>query len=299
MAYEADYVKYEVDGHVATITMNRPERLNAFGEQIGDEIGGAWMEAMADDSVRCVILTGEGRIFCAGRDIREQAEKGGLGRSGPSRAEVLGLYLVPETDKPIISAVRGGAWGAGWYMCCGSDIVVAADDARFAMSELPTGIIGPAFVPILNNPALAARLRDRAPRPPALRRSAATSSASSNHVVPSDDVMKTARELADEVAGLPPVHVQVTKQQLMMARPRPHTYQAEIAFPQAMQGLMQLDDTREGGRRLRGEAQADLQGPLRPLAGSKPDAGRRAPPGVSRATIGPSARRRAAGNEDT
>ena len=244
MAYEADYVKYEVDGHVATITMNRPEPLNAFGEQIGDEIGGAWMEAMADDSVRCVILTGEGRIFCAGRDIREQAEKGGLGRSGPSRAEVLGLYLVPETDKPIISAVRGGAWGAGWYMCCGSDIVVAADDARFAMSELPTGIIGPAFVPILNNlpwlPGSEIVLRGHQ-----LSAQRCYELGLVNHVVPSDDVMRTARELADEVAGLPPVHVQVTKQQLMMARPRPHTYQAEIAFPQAMQGLMQLDDTRE------------------------------------------------------
>ena len=57
--------------------------------------------------------------------------------------------------------------------------------------------------------------------------------------------MSTAMELAEEIAGLPPVHVQVTKQQLMMARPRPVNYQFDIAFPQAMAGLMKLDDTRE------------------------------------------------------
>ena len=156
MGYEAEYVKYELDGHVATITMNRPERLNAFGEQTADELGGAWMEAMGDDNVRCIILTGEGRLFCAGRDIREQRELEGRqrradGRIAASRADILGFFHVPETDKPIIAAVRGGAWGAGWFMCCGSDIVVSADDARFAMSHLPTGIIGPAFVPILDN----------------------------------------------------------------------------------------------------------------------------------------------------
>ena len=66
-----------------------------------------------------------------------------------------------------------------------------------------------------------------------------------NHVVPAEQLMSTAMDIAEEIAALPPVHVQVTKQQLMMARPRPTAYQAEIAFPQAMAGLMQLEDTRE------------------------------------------------------
>ena len=249
MAYEAEFVRYELDGHVATITMNRPERLNAFGEQTADELGGAWLEAMGDDAVRCVILTGEGRVFCAGRDIREQRELEGRqrrsdGRVAASRADVLGFFHVPETDKPIIAAVRGGAWGAGWFMCCGSDIVVAAADARFAMSHLPTGIIGPAFVPILNYlpwlPGSEIVLRGHqvsAERAHAL--------GLVNHVVPADEVLSTARDLAEEIAGLPPVHVQVTKQQLMMARRRPATYQFDIAFPQAFQGLMTLEDTRE------------------------------------------------------
>ena len=249
MAYEAEFVSYELDGHVATITMNRPERLNAFGEQTADELGGAWLEALADDAVRCVILTGEGRVFCAGRDIREQRELEGQprrsdGRIAASRADVLGFFHVPETDKPIIAAVRGGAWGAGWFMCCGSDIVVAAENARFAMSHLPTGIIGPAFVPILDNlpwlPGSEIVLRGHQ-----ITAQRAYELGLVNHVVPTDGVLGTARELAEEIAGLPPVHVQVTKQQLMMARPRPSAYQHAIAFPQAFQSLMPLEDTRE------------------------------------------------------
>ena len=147
MAYESDYVKYEKTGHVANIHMNRPERLNAFGSAMGDQLGGAWMEAIDDDDVRVVMLSGEGRIFCAGRDIREQAEAGGnttgSQAAGESRSKILGFYMVPEMKKPIVTAVQGGAWGAGFYMVCGSDVCVAAEGSRFAMSELPTGIIGP------------------------------------------------------------------------------------------------------------------------------------------------------------
>jgi enoyl-CoA hydratase len=246
MAYEAEYVNYDVEGHVATIAMNRPERLNAFGAQLADEMGGAWMEAIADDDVRVVVLTGEGRVFCAGRDIREQAARGGnvLGRTAPSRADMLGYFYVPDTDKPIVTAVRGGAWGLGWFMCCGSDIVVAADDARFAMSEIPTGVIGPAFIPLMTGLSWLAgsEIVLRGHQVSAQR---AYEVGLVNHVVPADEVLGLARELAEEIAGLPPRHVQITKQQLMMARPRPSTYQSSIAFANARNQLTPLEDTRE------------------------------------------------------
>jgi enoyl-CoA hydratase/carnithine racemase len=246
MAYEAEFVKYTVEGHVANIHLNRPERLNSFGSQMGDELGGAWMEAMGDDNVRVVMLSGEGRIFCAGRDIREQAERGGqtMGRQGESRAKILGFYLVPETDKPIVTAVQGGAWGAGFYMACGSDVVIAAEGARFAMSELPTGIIGPVPFVVLNNlPWLAGcEIVLRGHQFDAQR---AYEVGLVNHVVPADKLRSTAMDIANEIAALPPVHVQVTKQQLMMVRPRPSTYQMNISFPQAMAGLMKLEDTKE------------------------------------------------------
>ncbi len=246
MAYEAEFVNYGVDGHVATIALNRPERLNAFGEQLREQVSGAWVEALGDDNVRVVILTGEGRIFCAGRDIREQAERGTttVARGGTLQNDVLGFFYVPDTVKPIISAVRGGAWGLGWFMCCGSDIVVAAEDARFAMSEIPTGVIGPAFIPLLNSlhwlPGSEIVLRGHQ-----VSAQRAYELGLVNHVVESDAVLPLARELAEEIAALPPRHVQVTKQQLMMARARPSTYQSSIAFAEARNELMQLEDTKE------------------------------------------------------
>lgn len=243
MAFTADYIKYELDGYVATISLNRPERLNALGWQLQDELAEAWEEAIGDDGVRCIILTGEGRIFSAGRDIKEQVERGApRGRhTVPKAFNYLGN---PETDKPIVAAVRGGAWGHAWRMCCGCDIVVAADDARFAFSEVPTGIIGPAPVPILNNlpwlPGSELVLRGHQ-----ISAQRAYELGLVNHVVPSDQVLNTARELAEEIAGLPPVHVRVTKQQLMMARPRPSAYQMDIALDRGIAELVDLEDTKE------------------------------------------------------
>ena len=234
-------------GHVYNIHLNRPERLNAIGAQIRNDLQVAWYEAIHDDDVRVVLLTGEGRIFSAGRDIKEQA----LGApevkdDGRPKAE-FGFYSVPETDKPLITAVQGGAWGLGFYMVCGSDVCVAAEGARFAMSELPTGIIGPSLFVVLNNlPWLpGSEIVLRGHQFDARR---AYEVGLVNHVVPADQLIPTSMSIAEEIAALPPIHVQVTKQQLMMARPRPDTYQMNIAFPQAMAGLMRLEDTMEAAK---------------------------------------------------
>ena len=241
------FVKTEKIGHIFRMILNRPERLNAQGAQISWDRRRAWHEAMSDPDVRVVVLSGEGRIFCAGRDIREQA--GGAPEivgAGEPVAD-LGFYSVPETDIPLITAVQGGAWGLGFYMVCASDICVAAEGARFAMSEIPTGIIGPALFPILNNlpwlPGSEIVLRGHQ-----FDAQRAYELGLANHVVPADQLESTAMDLAEEIAGLPPVHVRVTKQQLMMARPRPNTYQSAIGFPQAMAGLRKLDDTMEAAQ---------------------------------------------------
>ena len=248
MAYEAEFVNYTVEGHVATIAMNRPERLNTYGSQMREDMTGAWAEAVADDNVRVIILTGEGRIFCAGRDIREQAERGSTLPPPPSAAAAsLNYFGVPDTDKPIIAAVRGGAWGQGWFLACGSDIVISADDARFAMSEVPTGIIGPAFIPLkMNIPWLVGS--EIVLRGHQISAQQAYDAGLLNHVVPSDQVMTLAREIAQEIAALPPRHVQVTKRQLAMARPEPSYYQSEVAFARGRDELMALDDTREAAQ---------------------------------------------------
>ena len=238
MADELQFVKYEMDGHVATITLNRPERLNAVGSEIADDLVAAWDIAIHDDEVRVVILTGEGRIFCAGRDIKEQAALGGHTTGARGRT------LSPYTTKPVVCAVRGGAWGAGWALAYNSDIVVVADDAVFAMSEVPTGTIGPTSFGVINNvPWLAANeILIRGHQISAQR---CYEIGLANHVVPSDQVMQVAREIAEEIAALPPRHVQVTKEQLMMARPRLSQYQNAVELKQAQDYLYALEDTKE------------------------------------------------------
>jgi enoyl-CoA hydratase/carnithine racemase len=242
-------VAYEKQGPIATLRLNRPERLNAFGMQMRDELNACWTDVIDDPQVRVVILTGTGtRAFCAGRDIREQAERGGrLGGPTEGQRNVLGFFLVPEMDKPIITAVNGGAWGAGWYMVCGSDIAIAADHAVFAMSEVPTGVIGPVAMPVMMNipwlPGSELALRGHQ-----ISAQRAYELGMVNYVLPGDQVMPKALELAEEIAALPPRHVQVTKRQLNMARPRMQTYQATVAFPEAGAYLNGLDDTREAAQ---------------------------------------------------
>src|SRR5262249_16132838 len=98
-------VDYQQHGQVVTITMNRPERLNAFGLQMRHELSRAWQRFLADPQARVAVLTGAGRMFCAGRDIKEQAERGGLTAAASPTPQVLGFFLVPDTVKPIIAAV--------------------------------------------------------------------------------------------------------------------------------------------------------------------------------------------------
>ena len=159
----------------------------------------------------------------------------------------MGFHFVPETDIPIITAVQGGAWGLGFFMALGSDICVAAEGARFAMSEVPTGVIGPAQIPVFNNlPWLpASEIVIRGHQFDARR---AYELGMINHVVPEDQLEQTTMEIAEEIAGLPPVHVRTTKRQLMMARPRPTSYQFNIGFPQAAEDLRALEDTAEAAR---------------------------------------------------
>ncbi|MCY4456271.1 MAG: enoyl-CoA hydratase-related protein [Chloroflexi bacterium] len=238
MAGELQFVQYEMDGHIATITLNRPERLNAVGSELADDLIAAWDVAIHDDDVRVILLTGAGRIFCAGRDIKEQAALGG------HTTGARGRNTSPYTTKPVVCAVRGGAWGAGWALAYNSDIVVAADDAVFAMSEVPTGTIGPTNFGVINNiPWLAAsEILIRGHQISAQR---CYEIGLANHVVPSDRVMQVAREIAEEIAALPPRHVQVTKEQLLMARPRLSQYQSAVGLKQAQDYLYALEDTKE------------------------------------------------------
>ena len=142
MDYEA--IIYEVEDNILTITLNRPERLNAFNGQMSSEIHSALDRADADDNVKAIIFTGAGRGFCAGADLSSGSETFDYESDGrgihPDGGGVLTLRLF-ECLKPVISACNGPAVGVGATMQCAMDIRMASDKARYGFVFSKRGIV--------------------------------------------------------------------------------------------------------------------------------------------------------------
>ena len=146
MDYEA--IIYEVEDNILTITLNRPERLNAFNGQMSSEVHSALDRADADDNVRAIIFTGAGRGFCAGADLSSGSETFDYESDGrgihPDGGGVLTLRLF-ECLKPVISACNGPAVGVGATMQCAMDIRMASDKARYGFVFSKRGIVPEAY----------------------------------------------------------------------------------------------------------------------------------------------------------
>ena len=135
MAYEQ--IIYEVADGVATITLNRPEKLNAFTGVMMAEMIDAFDRIDADDAVRCVIVTGAGRAFCAGADLSGPREGHPLDRMRFINEIALLLHELP---KPTVAQVDGVAVGAGWNLALGCDLVVATPTSRFSQIFAKRGL---------------------------------------------------------------------------------------------------------------------------------------------------------------
>jgi len=138
MAYRTIIV--ELDDHVATIRLNRPDALNALNTELLRELGDALADADANEKVRCIILTGSEKAFAAGADIKEMSSK--------TFVEVFGSDLFgPEAEailkirKPIIAAVAGYALGGGCELAMMCDFIIAADTAKFGQPEINLGVV--------------------------------------------------------------------------------------------------------------------------------------------------------------
>lgn len=207
---------YALHGHVAVITLNRPERMNTIGGSMKPDLGHAFLElARKDPRVRAVILTGAGdRAFCAGADIKERADHqiSGTEFFVQQKATHDLLRDIEELEKPVIAAINGVALGGGLElaMCC--DIRLAAEHARMGLPELRIGAI-PAAGGTQRLPRLIGEARAKHLMFTGMQIDAQTALQFGlvAQVCPGAELMAQAHQLAASIAELPPLAVRFAK----------------------------------------------------------------------------------------
>lgn len=133
-------VTFENQDHVARVTIDRPERMNAIDSTTFQQLSAIWDEVEAKPEIRCVVLTGAGeKAFCAGADMKEDTGKSGVDYWKSISDDFSGLAMRQSLKTPVIARVNGLALGSGLEMVLGCDIVIAADTARFALPEAKVG----------------------------------------------------------------------------------------------------------------------------------------------------------------
>jgi 2-(1,2-epoxy-1,2-dihydrophenyl)acetyl-CoA isomerase len=229
-----DGLRVEVDGPIATLTLDRPAALNALTVPVKIALRET-LEALAGDrDVRAVVLTGAGRAFCAGQDLAERDEPD----AAPLEVEVRERYnpiirAMRSMGQPVIAAVNGVAAGAGASLAFACDLRIAAEEARFVLAFGRIGLVPDSgatwFLPRLVGPAKATELAlvgDPVDAAEALRLGLVS------RVVPGDRLMTEARALADRLADGAPLALALTKEALGRS--------ATIGLDEALEGEAKL-----------------------------------------------------------
>jgi enoyl-CoA hydratase/carnithine racemase len=257
---------YEVADGIATITLNRPERLNAITMPMLMSLSTALRDADLDRQVRVIVLTGAGRGFCAGLDVKDVASGTGIGADGANlataRFDLSGSppVVLHTTDKPVLCALNGGAAGYGMDLALGCDIRVASSEAKLAAVFTKRGILpesgGSWLLPRLIGWAKATEVAFRGMT---LSAQEALELGLVNHVVEAERLMPFTQEIAGEIAANAPLAVQATKR--MMRLGLEETFEANVhhVFLQLLP-LFQTEDFREGMRCFLEKRPARFQG---------------------------------------
>lgn len=204
---------------VATLVLNRPERLNALNLALGQELATALKQAADDSAVRVVVLTGAGRGFCAGGDLREFLELRQKGELQSLRSVVAAgkeiVLTIRRMPKPVVAVVNGPAAGAGANLAFACDLRLASDQASFTQSFVRVGLHpdfgGTYFLPRLAGPARAAEMIYLGEAMDARR---AERLGLVNRVVPHARLEEEARVLTGKLAAAPPLPLALAKQAL-------------------------------------------------------------------------------------
>lgn len=253
---EYTQIRYEVADHIATITLHRPEQLNAFTGTMMREVIDAFDRVDADDDVRVVIVTGAGRGFCAGADLSGGGETFSRGGSDEIPEDVgiprdgggLVSLRIFECKKPVIGAINGAAVGVGVTMTLPMDIRLASEHAKFGFVFARRGIVPEAcsswFLPRLVGISQAAEWCYSGRVFPAAE---ALSGGLVRSVHPADELLPAARAIAAEIAeNTAPVSVALTRRMLWTMLGAAHPMEAHRVDSRGILARGRSGDAREG-----------------------------------------------------
>ena len=246
------YVNYEKRGHVAIITLNRPERMNALGRALGAELRAAEAEFVGDGDAWIGIYTGAGdRAFCAGRDLKEAAEEeakaapsqGAGGTSPISRFE----RIAADHGKPTIAAINGAAYGGGLEKALTCDIRICSENARMALAEVKVGLCPPGGsfnlprLVGLSNAMWLLLSGEPVDAKEALRMGLVS------RVTPLPTLLETAVAMAETIAGNAPLAVRATRKLAHLGLELPLDYARRMGA-MLIESVWSSEDAVEGAR---------------------------------------------------
>jgi 2-(1,2-epoxy-1,2-dihydrophenyl)acetyl-CoA isomerase len=241
-------IRYEVREGIATITFDRAEKLNAYTPEMGQEIVAAFEAAKSDDDVRVVILTGDGRAFCAGVDLDylKAHMAGEIKGSGPAlgqesfvREWPLELVAYP---KPVIAAINGAAYGVGVTMTLGCDVRLAASGAKLGLNFAKIGVLpGLGSTHLLPQLVGISRALQLVMTAGSIDAEEAERIGLVQGVFPADVLLEKAREMAQEMAACRPDVLAAAKQALR--------YGAGVTVAEALRNEQSLSAALNAGRK--------------------------------------------------
>jgi enoyl-CoA hydratase len=253
-------VLVDIDGHIATVTINRPDKLNALNTAVREQFVAALADLDANDDVRVVIVTGAGeKAFVAGADIGEF--DGETAYAGYHLAKNFGIFEAPDKfSKPIIAAINGFALGGGCELAMACDIRIASEKAKFGQPEISLGILpgggGTQRLPRLIGMGAAYKLLYTGDM---IKAEEALQLGLVNEVVPPDQVMPRARELATTIASKSPAALRFIKETVRASARMP--LDEGLRFETALFGLVfATDDKVEGIRAFLEKRKAEFKG---------------------------------------
>ncbi|MCE2424004.1 MAG: enoyl-CoA hydratase/isomerase family protein [Pseudomonadales bacterium] len=247
------YVIYEKRDHVAIITLNRPERMNALGSELSSELRQAEAEFAADDDAWIGIYTGAGdRAFCAGRDLKEAAEQEARPTSDggkPSVPPPITRFerIAPDHGKPTIAAINGAAYGGGLEKALTCDIRICSDNAHMALAEVKVGLCPPGGsfnlprLVGLSNSMWLLLSGEPVRAEEALRMGLVT------RVTPLPDLLDTAVEMAETIALNAPLAVRATRKLAHLGLEMPLDYARRMGA-MLIESVWSSEDAVEGAR---------------------------------------------------